>query len=186
MILEKKKREKSINSKGKGDRFERKIFNLFKKHWGVTAYRTPGSGAFTKRQVSKAMKNAAAGDVVIEEIPDLLLECKNYYSLHFTEWFKPKKKVTDQTIWSFWQKLLAESIELKKVPMLICKEENSPIVAIMENRHITIIESYSGAIGTYIQLTDEITGIYLCAFAFQELLDMDLEMIQFIVKEIQE
>ena len=90
MIKEKSIRLKKVNSKQKGNRFELKVCNLFKKAWGVTAYRTPGSGCYTSRKVSKAMKEAAMGDVVIEELPEIVVECKNYYSLHFSDWFKDK------------------------------------------------------------------------------------------------
>jgi hypothetical protein len=186
MIKEKKVREKKINVKEKGDRFERTIYNLFKKHWGVTAYKTPGSGAFTSRAVSRAMKEASAGDVVIEEIPELIFECKNYYSLHFSNWFKPKPvkppKTPAQTLWNFWCKLEDEAVEFKKIPLLICKENNSPRVAIMFKHHYNIIEEHIGSIDTCFMMKKE--GTHLAVFSLDVLLELDLETVQLIISDI--
>jgi len=183
MIKNKKKRDKRINSKDKGDRFERTVCNLFKKHWKVTAYRTPGSGAYTSRQVSKAMKEASIGDVVIEELPEFVIECKNYYSLHFTEWFKDtSKKKEDMSIWGFWNKLLIEAEKFNKIPLLICKEENSPVVVIMDVEHINIVEDYNGGVAPFMVMDKEDTQIVV--FALNELLVLDLETIKIIIKDI--
>ncbi len=186
MIIEKKVRSKRINVKEKGDRFERTIYNLFKKHWGVTAYKTPGSGSYTSRAVSKAMKEAGAGDVVIEELPQLILECKNYYSLHFSNWFKLKPvkppKTPAQSLWNFWAKLEKEAIEFKKIPLLICKEDNSPIVAIMLRKHFNIIESHIGCFDKCFIMRNK--GVHLAAFSLNELLALDLETIRIIINSI--
>lgn len=186
MIKEKKVRLKKINVKEKGDRFEREVYNLFKKHWGVTAYKTPGSGAFTSRAVSRAMKEASAGDVVIEEVPELIFECKNYYSLHFSNWFKPEPakppKTPAQTLWNFWLKLEKEAIEFKKIPLLICKEDSSPKVAIMLREHFNIIESHTGHFDKCFIMSNKDT--HLAAFNLNELLVLDLETIKLIISDI--
>jgi hypothetical protein len=186
MIKEKKVREKKINVKEKGDRFERTIYNLFKKHWGVTAYKTPGSGAFTSRAVSRAMKEASAGDVVIEEIPELIFECKNYYSLHFSNWFKPKPvkppKTPAQTLWNFWCKLEDEAVEFKKIPLLICKENNSPIVVIMFKEHFNVIKHHTGCFDQCFIMSNKDT--HLAAFSLNNLLALDLETIKLIIYSI--
>jgi len=186
MIKEKKVRKKKINAKEKGDRFEREVYNLFKKHWGVTAYKTPGSGAFTSRAVSRAMKEASAGDVVIEELPELIFECKNYYSLHFSNWFKPDPtkppKTPAQTLWNFWLKLEKEAIEFKKIPLLICKEDSSPKVAIMFKHHYNVIEEHIGSIDTRFIMKKK--GTCLVALNFSELLSLDLETVRLIISDI--
>lgn len=180
MIKEKKVRDKKVNSKDKGDHFERTVCNLFKKHWGVTAYRTPGSGAYTSRQVSKAMKEAAMGDVVIEELPELVIECKNYYSLHFSNWFK--KKPQEQSLWCFWDKLSEEAHAYQKIPLLICKEEGSPIVGIMALEDIHAAEDYMQIFSAYLRLGRGPTE--LGAFDFKEFLTLDLETIKIIISSI--
>ena len=180
MIKEKKTRDKKVNSKDKGDRFERQVCNLFKKHWGVTAYRTPGSGAYTSRKVSKAMKEAAIGDVVIEEVKELVIECKNYYSLHLTDWFK--EKPAEQSLWCFWNKLLEEAHSFKKIPLMLCKEAGSPIMGIMALEDIHAAEDYMQIFETYIRFGRGITE--LGAFDFNKLLALDLETIRLIITNI--
>lgn len=186
MIFEKRVRNKRINSKDKGDKFERTVYNLFKKHWGVTAYKTPGSGSYTSRAVSKAMKEAGAGDVVIEELPQLIFECKNYYSLHFSNWFKPEPtkspKTLVQSLWNFWAKLEKEAIEFKKIPLLICKEANSPIVAIMFREHYNFIKSYTGYFDKCFIMSNKDT--HLAVFSLNELLSLDLKTVRLIISSI--
>jgi hypothetical protein len=180
MIKEKTKRDKRVNSKDKGDRFERQVCNSFKKAWGVTAYRTPGSGAYTSRQVSAALKHATVGDVVIEELPNIVIECKNYYSLHFTNWFKetPPKN----SIYGFWNKLVEEATEFKKVPLMICKEAGSPVVGIMDMEHIHKANDYMQIFETYIRMGRGVTE--LGVFDFKSLLALDLETVKIIINTI--
>lgn len=180
MIKEKKVRKKSINSKDKGNRFERIVCNKFKKAWDVTAYRTPGSGAYTSRAVSKAMKEAAMGDVVIEELPEFVIECKNYYSLHQTNWFKEDFK--GGSIWNFWIKLNKEAEDFKKIPLLICKEANSPIIVIVDNKFFSTIESYTGNFNTYFTMRKK--NVSLKLFKLNELLELDLETMKLIVNNV--
>jgi len=180
MIKEKRKLDKKINSKSKGNNFELKIANLFKKHWGVTAYRTPGSGAWTSREVSQKMKEAALGDIVIDELPELIFECKNYYSLHFTNWFKENCK--SDSIWNFWKKLNIEAEEFRKIPILICKEFSSPLVAIMAISDVNVIEDYTAKFSTSFYM---IKGdFYLVVFDLNEILELDLETIKDIIRDI--
>lgn len=187
MIKEKKKKEKRINSKDKGDRFERIVANLFKKHWGVTSYKTPGSGSYTSRNVGRKMKEASCGDVVIEELPELIFECKNYESLHFSEWFRPipktKPKSERQDLWSFWVKLEKEAIELKKIPILIGKEKGAPIIAITTLDVANCIKDASGGFDTFFSMTKQDT--HLVVFDLNEILELDLETIEHIIYDIQ-
>ncbi len=180
MIKEKIKRDKKINSKDKGDRFERIVCNKFKKAWRVIAYRTPGSGAYTSRQVSKAMKEAAMGDVVIEELPELVIECKNYYSLHMSAWFK--EKPGEQSIFSFWNKLVDEARDFKKIPLLICKEAGSPIVVIVDKFVFDVIISYRGKFNTHISMNKD--NLTLKVFELDEFLMIELEIIQLMIKDM--
>lgn len=180
MIKDKVVRERAINSKKKGNRFELKVANLFKKHWGVTAYRTPSSGAYTSRQVSRAMKEAAMGDVVIEELPEFVIECKNYYSLHLTNWFK--EKPGEQSIFGFWNKLADEAVKFKKIPILICKEKSSPIVAITSLSFANIIKDYTGKFNNFFSMVRD--NNYLVAFDFDELLTLDLKQIKVIIEDM--
>ena len=180
MIKEKKKRKTKVNCKTKGSSFERKIANLFKKHWGVVAYRTPSSGAYTSRNVSQALKDATVGDVVIEELPELVIECKNYYSLHFTSWFKesPQK----ESIWSFWCKLKKEAEEFNKIPLLICKEENSPIVVISDIDIANVFIDYAGCWNNFFSMSKD--GEHLIVFDLNSILELDIEQIELIIKDI--
>jgi len=180
MIKEKTKREKRINSKRKGNAFELKIVNLFKKAWGVTAYRTPGSGAYTSRAVSAALKEAAVGDIVIEELPEIVLECKNYYSLSMTEWFK--EKIKEGSILGFWRKLEKEAKAFKKIPLLICKENNSPIVVISTLDFANIIKDYTGKFNEFFSMTKN--GLHLVVFSINELLMLDLKQIRVIIEDM--
>lgn len=177
MIKEKVKREKRINSKKKGNSFELKIANLFKKRWGTIAYRTPSSGAYTSRVVSKAMKEAAIGDIVIENLEGVIIECKNYYSLHLSDWFK--ENPSNESIWSFWKKLDKEAKEFNKIPLLICKEANAPIIVIVALDLANTIVDNTGKFYVHFSLIREDT--HLVVFALEELLSLDLETMQYII-----
>ena len=180
MIKEKSVRLKKINSKQKGNRFELKVCNKLKKAWGVTAYRTPGSGCYTSRKVSKAMKEAAMGDVVIEELPEIVLECKNYYSLHFSNWFKDKPG--DQSIFGFWNKLADEAARFRKIPILICKEDSSPAIVITSLSFANIVKDYTGKFNNFFSMTRDEN--HLVAFSLDELLSLDIETIKCIIDSI--
>ena len=177
------KKKKGINSKEKGDRYERHVYNLFKKHWGVVAYRTPGSGALTSRAVSKAMKDAAAGDVVIEELPDIIIECKNYKSLYFSHWFKEKSPT--QSIKAWWEKLDNEAIEFKKIPFLICKEYRSPDMIVMDECSLKVFIEYESQDFIKESITFRGDGHKLLTIVpLDEILSLDIETLKLIILEM--
>ena len=84
------KKKKRVNSRRKGNTFEREIAKLFNTRFNTTDFcRSPGSGAFaTTHELPQYMK--VHGDLITPQNFKFILECKSGYDVTFEDIFKPK------------------------------------------------------------------------------------------------
>tara|TARA_R110000851_G_scaffold82872_2_gene181334 strand:- start:373 stop:888 length:516 start_codon:yes stop_codon:yes gene_type:complete len=84
------KKKKRVNSRRKGNAFEREIAKLLNTRFNTTDFcRSPGSGAFaTTHLLPQYMK--VYGDLITPENFKFILECKSGYDVTFEDIFKPK------------------------------------------------------------------------------------------------
>lgn len=84
------KKKKRVNSRRKGNAFEREIAKILNARFDTTEFcRSPGSGAFaTTHKLPQYMK--VHGDLITPENFKFILECKSGYDITFEDIFKPK------------------------------------------------------------------------------------------------
>ena len=124
--LEKLKKKKRVNSKAKGGAFERQIANLLNERFDTKEFnRTPGSGAFaTTHELPEHI--TVAGDLITPLKFKFCIECKKGYN--------------DQTIyslldynskiWQFIEQCEKDAEKMKKVPMIIYKQDRKDTLVI--------------------------------------------------------
>ena len=124
--LKKLKKKKRVNSKTKGGAFERKIANLLNEQFETKEFnRTPGSGAFATTHLLPE-HITVAGDLITPKNFKFCIECKKGYN--------------DQTIyslldynskiWDFIKQCEKDAKKMKKVPMIIYKQDRRDILVI--------------------------------------------------------
>tara|TARA_R110000744_G_scaffold13691_1_gene39660 strand:- start:4194 stop:4700 length:507 start_codon:yes stop_codon:yes gene_type:complete len=84
------KKKKRVNSRRKGNAFEREVAKLFNTRFNTKDFcRSPGSGAFaTTHELPQHIK--VHGDLITPENFKFILECKSGYDVTFEDVFKPK------------------------------------------------------------------------------------------------
>ena len=84
------KQKKRINSRRKGNAYERKVSSLLNERFGTKEFcRTPGSGAFgSTHTLPQHIK--VYGDLITPEKFRFVIECKTGYTVELDDLFKPK------------------------------------------------------------------------------------------------
>ena len=93
----------SVNSKSKGNTWEREIANLFSEQFNDTFKRVPQSGAlvggFNRKVINEGLRSDAveilAGDVITPKGFPFSLECKFYKDFAFHQLLSSENKVLD-------------------------------------------------------------------------------------------
>ena len=121
------KKKKRINSRTKGNTFERSIAKILNDRFNTTEFsRTPGSGAFaTTHQLPDHLK--IYGDLITPINFKYCIECKkgynkeNLYSLYNYS----------SDFWKFIDQCQRDSDKCGKLPMVIFKQDRQPILAVV-------------------------------------------------------
>tara|TARA_R110001583_G_scaffold73623_6_gene204793 strand:- start:11415 stop:11936 length:522 start_codon:yes stop_codon:yes gene_type:complete len=121
------KKKKRINSRTKGNTFERQIAKLLNDRFNTTEFsRTPGSGAFaTTHTLPDHLK--IYGDLITPSKFKYCIECKkgynkeNLYSLYNYS----------SDLWGFIEQCEKDSEKCYKLPMVIFKQDRQPTLAIV-------------------------------------------------------
>lgn len=110
-----------INSKHKGNNFERKIVKLLNEYTDnkFNFFRTPNSGAFAS---THKLINYS-GDIQTEKDFDYSIECKSCKKFMFNDLFKNKKNLLDK----WWTQADEEAKRVNKIPILIFTMNNDKI-----------------------------------------------------------
>jgi hypothetical protein len=125
--ISKLKPKKRVNSRAKGNTFERKVCRILNHRFDTTEFsRSPGSGAFaTTHTLPEHLK--IYGDLITPENFKYCIECKkgynkeNLYSIynHSSEF------------WGFLNQCEKDSEKCCRIPMVIFKQDRHPILAII-------------------------------------------------------
>lgn len=127
-LLTKKKR---INSRTKGNSFERKIADILNKHYDTTDFmRTPGSGAFaTTHKLPKHLQ--VEGDLITPKDYPWLIECKKGYKFTISDLMNTKSK-----FWEIIDKVNNQSIAIDKKPILIFQQNRQDIYCMLPTMNV--------------------------------------------------
>ena len=100
-----------VNSKKKGDTFERKVASILGEWWGYKFSRTPQSGG-----AHWLSDNNAVGDIVSPPQANfpLVIECK-----HRENWTIENIMLNNKEPHTWWQQVINDSNRVQKVPCLI-------------------------------------------------------------------
>ena len=136
--LQKLKKKKRVNSKAKGGAFERQMANMLNEQFQTKDFnRTPGSGAFaTTHQLPEHI--TVAGDLITPLNFKFCIECKKGYNnqtIYSLLDYNSK-------IWEFIEQSEKDAKKLKKVPMIIYKQDRKDTLVITyKNMFTTMIPS---------------------------------------------
>ena len=119
-----------VNSRAKGSAFERSLARTLNGRFGTKEFcRTPGSGAFaTTHTLPEHL--SIGGDIITPKNFKFLIECKKGYNreLQISEFFNEKSWIT-----GVLYKILSESKNSNKEPLLIVKQDRKEELAIVKN-----------------------------------------------------
>lgn len=162
--LKKKLTKKRINSRNKGNTFERKICEIFNAYLNTTDFcRTPGSGAFaTTHKLPEHLQ--VYGDLITPKQFKFLIECKFGYNNEGICSLFGKSNILN-----FIQKVKEEARKANKDFLLIFKQNREKIL---------VIKQYNPSVFTYPSKTLLIPegfnkGTTLSICELQELLELN-------------
>ena len=139
----------AINSRDKGNRFERDVAKTLSKWTGYKFGRTPGSGAFSTRSKDPNL----AGDVYAYEYPEFpfIVECKSYKDYNLIDLLL---NINNFPHWIAQAEREAKAAN-KKVMLVIKKNYQKPLVVIKLDEEPDV-ERYFIYKGYYIMAFDNL------------------------------
>ncbi len=172
------KKKKKINSRNKGNSFERKICGLLNEAFKTAEFsRSPGSGAFaTTHSLPKHLD--LQGDILTPKDFPYMLECKKGYNkLGVSDIMDPKGMIH-----SFFNKVSNQAKLASKFPMLIFQQDRKEIFCMVSGMHFPEdLEGQDMRCDYYLQIVDfrketleknkDIEGDYFLLFRFSDYLD---------------
>lgn len=139
------KKKKRVNSRRKGNAFEREIAKLLNTRFDTTDFcRSPGSGAFaTTHELPQYMK--VHGDLITPENFKFILECKSGYDVTFDDIFKPKSD-----LYKFIEQAKRDAAKADKGWMVIYKKtRHKPFVITDKKFKISTTVTINGKLYVY-------------------------------------
>lgn len=126
--LSKLKKKKRLNSKNKGNTFQRKVAGLFNERFKTTEFcPTPGSGAFaTTHNLPDYLK--IHGDLITPKNFKFCIECKKGYNKEGLG----SLLNTKSDFWGFWNQAKRDADAAKKQPLLIIQQDRQKILVVIE------------------------------------------------------
>ena len=125
--ISKLNKKKRINSRTKGNSFERSICKLLNERFNTTEFsRSPGSGAFaTTHSLPEHLK--IYGDLITPEGFKFCIECKKGYNhLNLYSLYNYSSE-----FWKFIEQCEKDSKKCKRIPLVIFKQDRQPTLAII-------------------------------------------------------
>jgi hypothetical protein len=122
-----KNKKKRLNSKNKGNTFQRKVAQMFNEHFGTDQFApTPGSGAFaTTHSLPKHLQ--IYGDLITPQNFCFVLECKKgYNNENIGSTFSKKSLITEAL-----QQADRDAKKCTKIPMVIFQQDRKDILCII-------------------------------------------------------
>ena len=155
-----RKKKTRINSRTKGNAFERQISKLLNERFDTTEFcRSPGSGAFASTH-SLPEHLQIYGDLITPIKFKYCIECKKGYNKQAVASLFNNRS----DFWVFMKKCEKDARACKKLPMLIFKQDRQPTLAVIKGRKwFSYSQDYEG-------LTDFIKVKEYTIFKFDEIL----------------
>lgn len=152
-------KKKRINSRTKGNAFERKISEILNTSFNTNEFmRTPGSGAFatTHKLPSHLL---VGGDLITPSSFPFLIECKKGYDFKVADLLNPKSQFMEIVY-----KLVEEAKRFNKEPLLIFQQDRQNILCLINSSLIHEHIKYSIHITPWsiCKLEDAISYIKSC------------------------
>lgn len=122
-----KNKKKRLNSKNKGNTFQRKVAQMFNEHFGTDQFApTPGSGAFaTTHSLPKHLQ--IYGDLITPQNFCFVLECKKgYNNENIGSTFSKKSLITEAL-----QQADRDAKKCAKIPMVVFQQDRKDILCII-------------------------------------------------------
>lgn len=112
-----------MNSKTKGNRFERTICKYFKEWTGYEFSRVPQSGGLRWKKADNISSDIICSDKVHSRRFPCNIECKFHKEIKFEEILLGNKNCK---IFDFWEQVLNDSSRANRIPLLIMRYNNMP------------------------------------------------------------
>ena len=143
-------RKKRVNSRNKGNAFERKIAKMLNERFETKEFcRTPGSGAFGTTHKHLPTHIKVHGDLITPQSFRFIIECKNGYNILLDDVFNKRSD-----FWKFIKQAEREGNQVGKEWLLIYqKTRRKPIV--VTNIEIFELERASLSDGYFIYPLDK-------------------------------
>ena len=157
------KPKKRVNSRAKGQSFERKICKLLNSRFETKEFcRTPGSGAFaTTHALPEYLK--IHGDIVTPKNFRFIIECKKGYNKeNLSSLFNDRS-----TFYTFIKQCEKDSLRAAVPSIIIWQQDRNEILVILNNQFTDDITLYSNKEYKYL-----IFNRYII-YKFKDLLDLD-------------
>ena len=157
------KPKKRVNSRAKGQSFERKICKLFNSRFETKEFcRTPGSGAFaTTHSLPEYLK--IYGDIVTPKNFRFIVECKKGYNKeNLSSLFNERS-----LFYNFLKQCEKDSKRAGVPSIIIWQQDRNDILIILSNEYINDIELYNNTDIKYLIFNDYII------YKFKDILNMD-------------
>jgi hypothetical protein len=125
-----KNKKKRLNSKNKGNTFQRKVAQMFNEHFETDQFApTPGSGAFaTTHSLPKHLQ--IYGDLITPQNFCFVLECKKgYNNENIGSTFSKKSLITEAL-----QQADRDAKKCAKIPMVIFQQDRKDILCIIPHK----------------------------------------------------
>lgn len=113
----------AVNSKNKGNRFERAICKFFKDWSGYEFSRVPASGGLRWKKTDNITSDITCTDPKHARKFPFSIECKSYQDIRFEHILLGNKTCK---IASFWKQASDDAKRADKIPILIMKYNNMP------------------------------------------------------------
>ena len=128
------KKKKRLNSRAKGNSFERKVAKILNERFNTKDFsRTPGSGAFaTTHSLPKHLK--IYGDLITCENFRFVIECKKGYNKeNLSSLFSKKSE-----FWKFIKQAEKESENSEKPFIILLQQDRKEVMCVVKNFHHTL------------------------------------------------
>ena len=133
-----------INSKNKGNRFDRAMCKFFTESTGNEFSRVPAYGGLRWKKTDNLTSDITCTDPKHSKKFPLSIECKSYSDLKFEHILLGVKSCK---ILAFWEQAKSDAERGNKIPILIMKYNNMPrgeAFVMVDNRLIDLVLSDSG------------------------------------------
>lgn len=162
-----------INSRNKGNRFERDVAKWFEKWTGYEFGRVPGSGSLRWQKTDNIVGDITCTDAKHARRFPLSVECKFYKDLNFEHIILGNKSCD---IIKFWEQCKGDAERANKVPFLVMRYNSMP----KEQYFIMVKANFFKGIKKHLPLASRFMSIDIGEEQVNVVMAMDVMEIEYI------